>query len=85
MNLWGFVFGQDVKVKMLKGSLEEVLSEIRDLSPVKDLGVIRESLNKAVWSEEVQWLGGHQVGLEVLSVASDPTVWSLLPKAVGAN
>ena len=68
VSIWGFLFGQDVKVKTLRGSLEEVVEQIHDMSPVKDRGAICEALNKAVWSEEPQWLGGHQVGLEVLSV-----------------
>ena len=99
VNIWGFLFGQDVKVKTLRGSLEEVVDQIHDMSPVKDRGAICEALNKAVWAEDPQWLGGHQVGLEVLSVRRQtakadseaeeegtvPLLRPQLDKAVGAN
>jgi hypothetical protein len=68
VNLWGFVFGQDVLVKQIEGTFEEVLGTLQELSPLKDTGAIRLAMNQSVWADGVQWIGGHQVGIEVLSV-----------------
>lgn len=69
VEVWGSVFGQDVLVKEITGTLEEITEQIQTLNPNKGAqNDTRNTLNASVWSDEVQWMGGHQIGMRVIHV-----------------
>lgn len=86
VEVWGFLMGEDVRVKTLEGNLEAVSEEIFAISPVKDQIGIRKALFEGAWSTETIWIGGHQLGIRVLSIKeieADVSSDSLIPVTVG--
>lgn len=73
VKVWGQLFGKDTQGPTLKGSKEELVDKIQKLSPCKDKGDIMAALGRAVWSPGIEWAGGHQCGVEVVSVIDEPS------------
>jgi hypothetical protein len=72
VNVWGQLFGTDTKGPTIRGSKEELVDKIQKLSPCKDKGAIMDALSRAVWAPGIEWAGGHQCGVEVVSVLDEP-------------
>ena len=63
--IWGCVFGQDTKVKTMQGTLQELTDRLFDLDPVRlEKAHINKALKESVWASEVEWVGGHCLGIE---------------------
>lgn len=78
VEIWGSVFGQDVKVREIEGTPEEVVDQIVSLNPGGGIRKdAKDTLNNAVWSEEVQWMCNHTIGLRVKAVESVPEAVAL--------
>jgi hypothetical protein len=72
VEIWGSVFGEDVKVKTFEGKREDIIEYVLSLTPAhaKDRIACAKALEESVWSQTVQWFGSHTVGLMVTQVSS---------------
>ena len=67
-EVWGFLMGKDVLVCTIEGCKDELVEKLSQMSGIKDSAIISTALDRAVWSEDIQWVGGHQLGMMVKGI-----------------
>ena len=70
VEIWGQVFGEDIKVKEFQGTRQEIIDHVMALTPAhaRDLIACGHALDDSVWTTKVHWFGGHTMGLKVKAV-----------------
>jgi hypothetical protein len=70
VQIWASICGQDHLLKQFTQSADELVYFIhRIYAPNVGISEIKQALLNATCKQGVEWMGGHQIGIQILSIA----------------